>query len=468
MTELTVNEKLHGSLAGYIARALDKKDGKKDGYINANIWNDFVENKIKIGKVINNKINVENAMNSIATYARRTAKSTGKTENQVAKQWKAEFLGDLDVQIQNTTVTKPVDKPLIKQKNNSNKQSDKEQVKLPDGETVVPKELENTYNEILTYIQNNGYTNKVKFSIDDDAIIVTRKEDNTVLVNTETDKEYGIMYTLQESLPQKITKKEPVKLPDGETVVPEELENTYNEILKFIQEKDCADKVKFSINDDAIIVKSLDNNTVLLNTKNDAAIGILETLESTLSEITNAKKQSVKEPVKLPDGETVVPEELENTYNEILKFIQEKDCADKVKFSIDDDAIIVTSLDNNTVLLNTKNDAYIGILETLESTLSLMNIELSLKNSEFGEGGLTVQQSLPDGTPLSKELSLTYQTLRTIMQGNGFDDYFAFKKQDDSLVVCARTTGEIVLETQHADADAIKKLQDYIDSKKTE
>lgn len=52
--------------AGQKALELDKADGKQDGKISANIWNEFV--KDYGGNEIQNEINVIDAMNSITTY----------------------------------------------------------------------------------------------------------------------------------------------------------------------------------------------------------------------------------------------------------------------------------------------------------------------------------------------------------------------------------------------------------------
>ena len=52
--------------AGKKAIELDKADGKQDGKISANIWNEFV--KEYGGNEIQNEINVIDAMNSITTY----------------------------------------------------------------------------------------------------------------------------------------------------------------------------------------------------------------------------------------------------------------------------------------------------------------------------------------------------------------------------------------------------------------
>jgi hypothetical protein len=79
--------KINGTSAGMIAQQLDAADGKKDGKISASVWNSFV--KDKGGKQIKNSISVENAMNSITTYAVRNAnQAQEKTNaNSVAGNW---------------------------------------------------------------------------------------------------------------------------------------------------------------------------------------------------------------------------------------------------------------------------------------------------------------------------------------------------------------------------------------------
>ncbi|MCQ2740417.1 MAG: hypothetical protein MJ237_09385 [bacterium] len=63
---------LNNTLAGSIAKKLDAKDGATDGKISASIWNEFVANKG--GNTIKNSISIEEAMESITTYAERMAK----------------------------------------------------------------------------------------------------------------------------------------------------------------------------------------------------------------------------------------------------------------------------------------------------------------------------------------------------------------------------------------------------------
>lgn len=64
---------------------LDAADGKKDGKINASIWNEFVADKG--GKTIKESIDVVAAMNSITTYAVKNAATAGKAVNDLAKEW---------------------------------------------------------------------------------------------------------------------------------------------------------------------------------------------------------------------------------------------------------------------------------------------------------------------------------------------------------------------------------------------
>jgi hypothetical protein len=80
-------DKINGTLAGQIAQKLDAADGKKDGKISASVWNDFV--KDKGGKQIKNFISVENAMQSIASYANQAANVSqdGQKANDITAKW---------------------------------------------------------------------------------------------------------------------------------------------------------------------------------------------------------------------------------------------------------------------------------------------------------------------------------------------------------------------------------------------
>ena len=79
-----VNPLLNSTLAGQIAQKLDAKDGNKDGKISASIWNEFVAGKG--GKEINEFIDVEQAMNSITTYAVRSG-TNEKSADSLAGEW---------------------------------------------------------------------------------------------------------------------------------------------------------------------------------------------------------------------------------------------------------------------------------------------------------------------------------------------------------------------------------------------
>ena len=59
-------ENLNKTEAGQKALELDKADGKQDGKISANVWNEYA--KGYGGNEIQNEINVVDAMNSITTY----------------------------------------------------------------------------------------------------------------------------------------------------------------------------------------------------------------------------------------------------------------------------------------------------------------------------------------------------------------------------------------------------------------
>ena len=57
-----VNWLLNNTLAGKMARDMDKADGNENGWIEAKVWNIFVE-QIGTGKKINEKISTKDAMN---------------------------------------------------------------------------------------------------------------------------------------------------------------------------------------------------------------------------------------------------------------------------------------------------------------------------------------------------------------------------------------------------------------------
>ena len=82
MTE--INPLVNSTLAGRIAKELDKKDGKEDGKISASVWNEFVADKG--GKQIKYSITVENAMNSITTYAVRNQSNEVPVDD-LAEKW---------------------------------------------------------------------------------------------------------------------------------------------------------------------------------------------------------------------------------------------------------------------------------------------------------------------------------------------------------------------------------------------
>ena len=441
MVELTVTQKLNGTLAGYIARELDKKDGKKDGYIDKTVWNAFV-GKIKLGKEIKNKISTEAAMNSIATYARRTAKSTDKTETQIAKQWKAEFLENLNVQIQDDEET-----TSIKQK----------PVEIPDELTKVQSLASDVIKQqdfsMLTppkYNENDGDINTIRELLG--------------LENSEAQKQTTAKTPAKKNTTKtKKPAKEQVKLADG-SVVPKKWETTYKEMLKYVQDNEYTEDAVFSVKDGSLIVKYGDD--VIVDTEQDAKENIqsMDILQDLFppKQKSDKNQQPEKEQVTLADG-SVVPEEYKAAYNEMLKYVQENEYADKVEFKVENGSLIVYI--NENPVIDTQSDLGDNkdpITKQLEFWLQNYDQE----PSNIGDGGFTIRQSLPDGTVLSPKMSRTYQTLRTILQHNGFYEYCNFKMQGNSLVVSAMLNGEIILKTKEADEDAIRKLQTYIDSKK--
>lgn len=82
MTE--INPLIKTTLAGQIAQQLDANDGQVDGKISASIWDAFVVGKG--GKTINDSITIEQAMNSIITYAIRN-QTANKSVDATATEW---------------------------------------------------------------------------------------------------------------------------------------------------------------------------------------------------------------------------------------------------------------------------------------------------------------------------------------------------------------------------------------------
>ena len=107
------NWMINGTFAGQIAQKLDESDGKKDGSIDASIWNKFVEDKG--GKTINNQISLVSAIKSITTYAVRMAGVLGTTADELAKTWLNGSAGSLPVKDENPPQTDP--NPPIKDDN---------------------------------------------------------------------------------------------------------------------------------------------------------------------------------------------------------------------------------------------------------------------------------------------------------------------------------------------------------------
>ena len=76
------------SIAKGIANKLDQTDETgKDGYIIANVWNDFVSDKN--GKQIKTAIGINNAIKSISTYLYREALKTNEEITNIGDKWEA-------------------------------------------------------------------------------------------------------------------------------------------------------------------------------------------------------------------------------------------------------------------------------------------------------------------------------------------------------------------------------------------
>ena len=91
MSDSRVEHPLDTTLAGKMAKELDAKDGKIDGFINAKIWNVFID-AIETGNKIKHQISIERAMDSITTYClRKAADETNKTGTEKAREWHNDF-----------------------------------------------------------------------------------------------------------------------------------------------------------------------------------------------------------------------------------------------------------------------------------------------------------------------------------------------------------------------------------------
>lgn len=97
-----INSQTQQSLAYVLAQNLDAKDGKCDGKISANIWNEFVAGKG--GKTIKNSITLENATRSISTYLAKNSQSTGKSKDDLGIEWLQQDLS-VDKARKNNSVT---------------------------------------------------------------------------------------------------------------------------------------------------------------------------------------------------------------------------------------------------------------------------------------------------------------------------------------------------------------------------
>ena len=93
---MDINKLLNGTLAGQMAKSLDKNDGEDNGKINKSIWNQFIKEireetgDDSLGNEIKNFITVENAMNAIIRYAKKAVsqkEGDGSTIDEKAKVW---------------------------------------------------------------------------------------------------------------------------------------------------------------------------------------------------------------------------------------------------------------------------------------------------------------------------------------------------------------------------------------------
>lgn len=81
MTKVNGNQ----NMASFLAQNLDAKDGKIDGKISANVWNEFVNDKG--GKTIKQFITTADATKSISVYLAKNSQATGKSKEGLVVEW---------------------------------------------------------------------------------------------------------------------------------------------------------------------------------------------------------------------------------------------------------------------------------------------------------------------------------------------------------------------------------------------
>lgn len=108
MEEMNVTALGHRSNISWnsqLADELDAMDGKKDGKIKANVWNNFIKKSDSKGKSVSYFINTDEASKSLNYYAAK--KDSGKVD---WKNWRAlleNFKKDIPVHIDNSDITAP-------------------------------------------------------------------------------------------------------------------------------------------------------------------------------------------------------------------------------------------------------------------------------------------------------------------------------------------------------------------------
>lgn len=90
-----------------LAEQLDMADGKKDGKISANVWNEYLNSVGSTGNKIKNFINVNNAEKSFNYY--QTKKDNGKADWSNWETKLNDFKKSHGLSIEHTTETKPAE-----------------------------------------------------------------------------------------------------------------------------------------------------------------------------------------------------------------------------------------------------------------------------------------------------------------------------------------------------------------------
>lgn len=105
MNVSTLSQRSNVSWNRQLANELDEMDGRKDGKISANVWNNFIKKSDSKGKAVSYFINIDEASKSLNYYAAK--KDSGKVD---WKNWRTlldNFKRDIPVHIDNSDINAP-------------------------------------------------------------------------------------------------------------------------------------------------------------------------------------------------------------------------------------------------------------------------------------------------------------------------------------------------------------------------